>query len=124
MHTPEASPDRSFLSKKSGVGIGSTGKDRSNGQSLESSPCERIGRSATHLEVLSEIEEADLEGVAEEDEEDDDDDELLLPPRPVKRIVPLSNRGLSGRLLQLSIGNSIRQHHEFPVNGEYSSSLL
>ena len=121
VHTPEGSPERSFLSKRKGVVAGNGGKARANSHNIQSSPCERVGRSTPYtgeVDELEELEEAEA-GVYE----DDEDEEQLLPPKPVKRIVPLSDRGLGGRLLQLSLGNSIRQHHEYPVNGAYSLVL-
>jgi hypothetical protein len=56
----------------------------------------------------------------EDADEETDEDEEILPPKPLQRIVPLSDRGLSARLMQLSLGKSIRQHHEYPVNGKSS----
>ena len=116
VHTPDGSPERSFLSKRKGVIAGNGGKARGSSQNIPSSPCERVVRSTLYTEDIEELEE--LEGV-EAEVYDDEDEEPFLPPKPVERIVPLSDRGLAGRLLQLSLGNSIRQHHEYPVNGEY-----
>ncbi|TVY53898.1 Cell division cycle protein cdt2 [Lachnellula cervina] len=113
VHTPEGSPERTFLSKKKGVIAGNGGKARGNSQNIQSSPCERVGRSTPYAEDRDELEE--LEEV-EAEVYDSEDEESFLPPKPVERIAPLSDRGLAGRLLQLSLGNSIRQHHEYPVN--------
>jgi hypothetical protein len=112
VYTPEGSPERSFLSKKRGVAAG--GKARGNSQNLQSSPCERVTRSSAFEKV------DEMEIMEEQEEDETDEDEEILPPKPVQRIVPLSDRGLSARLLQLSLGKSIRQHHEYPVNGQYS----
>jgi hypothetical protein len=117
VHTPEGSPERSFLSRKKGVVAGNGGKATGNWQNIQSSPCERVGRNSTYPEEADESEEVE-EAQAEVYEDDDEDEEYLLPPKPVKRIVPLRDRGLGGRLLQLSLGNSIRQYLEYPVNGE------
>ncbi|TVY23723.1 Cell division cycle protein [Lachnellula hyalina] len=113
VHTPDGSPERSFLSKRKGVIAGNGGKARGSSQNIPSSPCERVVRSTLYTEDIEELEE--LEGV-EAEVYDDEDEEPFLPPKPVERIVPLSDRGLAGRLLQLSLGNSLRQHHEYPVN--------
>lgn len=110
-HTPEGSPERSFLNKREGVFTGNDRKTRGNLQSLQSSPCERVGRSS----FLEEVDEAGRVEIYEDSEEDE---ERSSPPEPVKRILPLSDRGLSGRLLQLSLGGSIQQYHEYPVNGK------
>ncbi|TVY36695.1 Cell division cycle protein [Lachnellula subtilissima] len=118
-HTPEGSPERSFLSKRNGVITGNGGKARGSSQNIPSSPCERV-RSTLYTEdreELEELEEVEAEGDYDEDEEP------FLPPKPVERIVPLSDRGLAGRLLQLSLGNSIRQHHEYPVNANTLTAI-
>ncbi|TVY89554.1 Cell division cycle protein cdt2 [Lachnellula willkommii] len=101
VHTPEGSPERTFLSKKKGVIAGNGGKARGSSQNIQSSPCERAGRSTPYAEDREELEE--LEEV-EAEVYDSEDEEPFLPPKPVERIVPLSDRGLSGRLLQLKSG--------------------
>jgi len=115
VHTPEGSPERSFLSKKRGVTAGRKARDSS--QNLQSSPCER----ATRISAFDEVDEMSI--MEEDEEEGTDEDEENLPSNPLQRIVPLSDGGLGARLLQLSLGKSIRQHHEYPVNGQYELSF-
>lgn len=70
-------------------------------QNIQSSPCER----AAHLDQT------------EEEEEYQD---------PLKRIIPIDQRGLGGKLLQSMSGlpiRSRRQHNVYPVNGNVSLSL-
>lgn len=121
IHTPEGSPEPSFLSKRKGV-LDDSRKPRGNSQNVQSSPCERPGR-ASYLEEADELDEVE-EIQVEEDVDSDEDEGAIAPPKPIQRIVPLSDRGLGGRLLQLSLGNPIRQHLEYPVNGKQALPLL
>ncbi|TVY84230.1 Cell division cycle protein cdt2 [Lachnellula suecica] len=111
VHTPEGSPER----KKYGIARGSGRKARHSSQNLQSSPCER--QNTSFLEEVDEMEITDLE-------EESDEDEDILPPKPVKRITALSDRGLGASLLNLSLGNSIRQYHEYPVNDWQDETAL
>jgi hypothetical protein len=102
LHTPEDTPDHTYaLSKGHGGFEVLRDKDEDVEQNnddlpnIQSSPCER----AAHLDQVEEEEEYQ---------------------EPLKRIVPIDQRGLGGNLLQSMSGlpiRSRRQHHVYPVNG-------
>ena len=115
LSTPESSPEHAYIEMKETGGLKAlqdrdrTGNgndhrdededcvvdddDEDDLQNIQSSPCER----AVHMERIVEA-----------------------FPQPLKRIVPIHERGLSGKILQSITGASTRsrrQHLEYPVNG-------
>lgn len=79
------------------------------------------GQLNSHSTIEEAEEEEDLEEVGE-----DIDEALLAPKEPIERIVPFENRGLSARLLQLSLGTtrSRRANIKYPVNGIFTPPHL
>jgi hypothetical protein len=70
---------------------------------IPSSPCARITR-----------------GV--DDAEEEGEEGCGASYAPLNRIIPLASRGLGGQLLNRTLGRltrSRRQHHVYPVNGEF-----
>lgn len=108
LHTPEDTPNHTYAGSKGHGGFNvlrdedeDDGQNDDDLQNIQSSPCER----AAHLDQT------------EEEEEYQD---------PLKRIIPIDQRGLGGKLLQSMSGlpiRSRRQHNVYPVNGNVSLSL-
>jgi hypothetical protein len=102
IHTPEASPEHNSKARTTRGGHG--GPSRID--NLVSSPCERA---APDMDYIN------------EEEEETDVEEPDPPKQVVKRVVRLSERGLAGQMLNMSLGvsysSSRRQHYEYPTNG-------
>ncbi|KAA8567959.1 hypothetical protein EYC84_008390 [Monilinia fructicola] len=73
-------------------------------------------KGSSYLKSHSIFEQADEE--KQDEEEEEDMNEPSLPKEPTERIIPFENRGLSARLLQLSLGTSRsrRANLTSPVN--------
>ncbi|RYP12044.1 hypothetical protein DL765_007504 [Monosporascus sp. GIB2] len=90
-HTPESSPCRPAL--LSGL------------DTPKSSPCNGPMRKRV---LLSPIRSLNSSQELLESEEDGSDDDLITGPQPVKRITPLTGRGLAGQLMQRQSGSMPR----------------
>lgn len=102
IHTPESSPDRA--SKRKFI----SNDAEPNSDVALSSPCQRAARNTSYIE---------------EEEEDTEVEEELpeLEMKPLRRITTLSGRGLSGQILNTSLGGtsiSRRQRYEYPIDGK------
>jgi hypothetical protein len=105
VHTPDSSP-KYKRSRRRGSAAREEEISDDITATLQSSPCIQSSRRSV---------------IGEESEEEQE--ELVAPQQPVERIVPLVDRGLAGRLLELSIGNSsrgTRQRFEYPINGKWN----
>ena len=93
-HTPEPSPEHG--PKEHGfLGV----YEGNNDENVPSSPCQRAVLDMEHIEEEAEPEE--------------------VPREPLKRIKKLSDRGISGQMLNMRISSSSRsrrQHYEYPVS--------
>ncbi len=101
-HTPESSPDRGPKVR----GFRGVHDGPSKEHNLLSSPCQRAA--------------PDMGYIVEEDEDEEEEEELELPREPLKRIARTSERGLTGQMLNMSLGlcsRSRRQHFEYPASG-------
>lgn len=80
-------------------------------------------KGSSYLKSHSIFEQADEE--KQDEEEEEDMNEPSLPKEPTERIIPFENRGLSARLLQLSLGTSRsrRANLTSPVNGNIFTTL-
>ncbi|RAL68382.1 hypothetical protein DID88_007113 [Monilinia fructigena] len=74
-------------------------------------------KASSYLKSQPIFEQAEVE-TEDEEEEEEDRNEPSLPKEPIERIIPFENRGLSARLLQLSLGTSRsrRANLALPVN--------
>lgn len=104
-HTPETSSEKEYDFDGAHNGISVMGD-------IMSSPCERAVKDLGYIEE------------EEEEEEYSEEDEELPRQEPLKRIVRLQDRGFGGQLLNRSIGTSMRQRYEYPVNGLCSTPFL
>jgi len=58
--------------------------------------------------------------IEEEDEDEDEREEFEFPREPLMRIARTSEHGLTGQMLNMSLGlcsRTRRQHFEYPANG-------
>jgi hypothetical protein len=108
IHTPEPTPEHAYSSSKElelGLMPLVEGKrlKPDDVDQIPSSPCARITRG------VDDAEEGGEEGCG-------------ASYAPLNRIIPLSSRSLGGQLLNRTLGRltrSRRQHHVYPVNGEF-----
>ncbi|KAF4633358.1 hypothetical protein G7Y89_g4764 [Cudoniella acicularis] len=103
IHDQEESPEHKYSTRNKRA-IGKVDENEDHFEALQSSPCLRS--SSTKLSF---------------DEEEDEDEEMVCvaPPKPIKRITSMADRGLAGRLYQMSLGGTTRgarQRFEYPVN--------